>query len=201
MRLQSGCIRALLPRPLRATICAFLIGDAILAQALDPSQPNSAPAKLPLKAEIVLSPQFCATKKRQSIALKDVLNVGRATCEQLFAALVPVFSDLQRLEKAPNGTSTAQITLIPRFVDMSATQQPLLPSSERKLLIVLEWTVKDSMGNTIWLQTVQGSSEHKAGWAVTTKGVTAMVDAAVGELAKDSVARILAAPELQKLSQ
>jgi hypothetical protein len=192
---------AILPFTLRAVVCASLIGEAVFAQSLDATQPPSAPSRLPLKAEVLLSPKFCATKKRQSIALKDVLNVGKATCEQIYAALIPVFSELQRLEKMPTaGGNTAQITLIPRFVDISTTQQPFLPSSQRKLVIFLEWTVQDSMGHTIWLQTVQGSSEHKAGWAVTAKGVAAMVDAAVGELAQDSVAKISVAPELQKLS-
>jgi hypothetical protein len=128
--------------------------------------------------------------------------VGKPTCAQLYAALVPVFSDLTRLETMPTaGNSTAQVTLIPRFVDISATQHPFRPSSQRKLVILLEWTVQDSMGHTVWLQTVQGSSEHRAGWMITTKGVTEMVDAAVNDLVQDSVAKISTAREVQRLSQ
>lgn len=178
------------------------VGQVMLAQSTDVTQSTPEPGKLSLKAEIVLSHEFCATKKRQSIALMDVLNVGKATCTQLFAALTPVFLDLQRVEKAPAaGASSAQLTLIPRFTDINATQQPFLPSSQRKLVILLEWKVQDSAGHTIWLQTVQGSSEHKAGWMVTSKGVSAMVDAAVSDLTKSSVAKISAAPELEQLSR
>jgi hypothetical protein len=178
-----------------------LVGPMILAQSSETTQPPT-PSKLSLKAEIVLSRDFCATKKRQSLALKDVLNVGKATCTKLYEALIPVFSDLKRIEKAPvDGTSAAQVTLIPRFTDIIATQQPFRPSSQRKLVIFLEWMIQDSTGHTIWLQTVQGSSEHKAGWAITTKGVTAMVDDAVSVLAKNSVAKISTAFELQKLSK
>ncbi len=177
-----------------------LVGPAMFAQAREVAQ-SPVPGKLSLKAEIVLTPEFCATKKRQSIALKDVLNVGKTACAQLYEALMPIFSDLERIEKVPMvGSSTAQLMLIPKFLDISATQQPFLPSSQRKLVILLEWTIQDARGHTIWLQTVQGSSEHKAGWMITGKGVSAMVDAAVSDLAKTSVTKISAAPELQQLS-
>ncbi len=179
-----------------------IVGPAMLAQSSEIAQPQPAPEKLSLKAEIVLSPEFCATRKRQSIALKDVLNVGKAACAQLYDALTPLFLDLKRIERVPTaGYNTAQLTLIPKFTDISATQQPFLPSTQRKLVILLEWTIQDSAGHAIWLQSVQGSSEHKAGWMITTKGVSAMVDAAISDLAKSSVAKISAAPELQQLSR
>jgi len=155
---------------------------------------------LSLKADIVLSPGFCATKKRQSIAIKDVLNVGKSACAQLVNALMPVFSDLRRIEKASEpGKGTAEITLVPRFADINATQQPFLPSSRRSLIVLLEWTVQDSTGRTIWLQTIQGSSEHKAGWIITTKSVSAMVDDAISVLANESAQKISAAPEIRRL--
>ena len=128
--------------------------------------------------------------------------MGKATCAQLYEGLAPIFSDLRKLDKAPDaGTNTAQIILIPRFVDISATQQPLLPSSSRKLVILLEWTIQDTMGHTIWLQTVRGMSEHKAGWAITPRAIRGLVEDAVSDLAKDSVARISVARELKQLSR
>jgi len=182
-------------------VLASLLVGITLAQTPDTSLPTL-PIQLPLKAEIVLSPEFCATKRRQSLGIKDVLKVGKAACEELYSALVPMFSNLERVEKVPAaGRSTAKITLIPRFIDISATQQPYLPSSQRKLVILLEWTIKDSIGRTIWLQTVQGSSEHKAGWMVTGKQVSGLVDAAVSDLATDSVTRISAAREIQGISR
>ena len=174
-----------------------MIGSAMFAQNTEARQ-SAAPGKLSLRAEIVLSPEFCAARKRQSLALKDVLHTGKATCAQLYDALTPIFSDLKRVEKvSAAGTSTAQLTLIPKFADVSATQQPFLPSSQRRLVIFLEWTIQDSAGHILWLQTVQGSSEHKAGWLITAKGVSAMVDAAVSDLVKTSVTKISSAPELR----
>jgi hypothetical protein len=157
------------------------------------------PERLPLKADLVLSPEFCAVKKRQSIAIKDVLNVGKAACPKLQDRLGAIFSDLRRVDTAPAaGTSTAQIVLIPKFVDVNSTQ-PLVPSSQRKLVITLEWTIQNSAGRPIWLQTVQGSSQHKLGWIVTKKGMTALVDAAIDDLAEVSVSKMSSARELRDL--
>ncbi len=173
-----------------SSLIGLLFGVTALAQG---------PDRLPLKADLVLSPEFCGLKKRQSMAIKDVLNLGKAACPKLQAELSAIFSDLRRVDAAPAvGTSTAQIVVIPKFVDVSATQ-PLVPSSQRKLVITLEWTIQDSAGRPIWLQTVQGSSQHKLGWVVTTKGVTALVDAAIDDLAEESVTRMSSARELRNL--
>lgn len=157
------------------------------------------PDRLPLKADLVLSPDFCATKKRQSMAIKDVLSIGKAACPRLQDKLGAIFSDLRRVETVPVvGASTAQVVLIPKFVDVNATQ-PLVPSSQRKLVVTLEWTIQNAAGHPIWLQTVQGSSQHKSGRIVTTKGVTALVDAAIDDLVEESVSRMSSARELRDL--
>jgi hypothetical protein len=57
------------------------------------------------------------------------------------------------------------------------------------------------MGHKVWLQTLRRSSEQKAGWDVTSKEFSALVDAAIDKLVKESVAKISAAVELQKLSR
>ena len=133
------------------------------------------------------------------MAIKDVLNVGKAACPRLQDKLGAIFSDLRRTDAAPGpGGSAAQIVLIPKFVDISATQ-PLIPSSQRKLVITLEWTIQDSAGHPIWLQTVQGSSQHKSGWIVTTKGVSALVDAAIDDLVEESISKMSSAGELRNL--
>ena len=181
-------------------LAALLVGLTALAQTADKQAPTS-PGKLPLKADLVLSPEFCATKKRQSLAIKDVLMVGKAACPKLEAELNGIFSSLRRVENLPApGVSAAQVVLTPRFVDISGTE-PMFPSSQRKLVILLEWTIQDSAGHTIWLQTLQGSSQHKLGWVITKRGLAELVEAAVGDLARDSAARISAARELQNLRQ
>jgi hypothetical protein len=180
----------------------LLFGLSIFAQTPETSSPSS-PTKLALKAQLILSPEFCATKKRHSFAAMEVVGVGKAACSQLYPALVGIFSDLQQAENVPAaGSSTAQITLIPRFIDIIATQPPFVPSpSKRKLVVLLEWTVKDTMGRTIWLQTVQGTSELKPRGLGGKKYEAALVDAAISDLAKDSVDKISAAREIRQLSQ
>src|SRR5436309_15581949 len=132
---------------------SLLVGLTALAQNPD-TQPTMTQSKLPLQADLVLSQEFCATKKRQSLG--DVLRVGKAACSQLEAELNGVFSGLRRVESVPAaGASTAHVVLIPRFVGINATK-PLLGSSQRELVIFLEWTIQDAAGRTIWLQTVQG---------------------------------------------
>jgi hypothetical protein len=157
------------------------------------------PDKLPLKADLVLSPEFCGLKKRQSLTFNDVLNVGKAACPKLQDKLGAIFSDLRRVDSAPpGGNSAGEVVLIPRIVDVNSTE-PLVPSSQRKLVITLEWTIQDLAGHPIWLQTVQGSSQHKLGWFVTKKSMTALVDAAIDDLMEESVSRISSARELRNL--
>ncbi len=177
---------------------ALLAGLTASAQTFGP-QPE-AMSKIPIRAELVLSPEFCATKKRQSLALKDVLRVGEAACSQLESGLNAVFSSLTRVEKVPApGASAAEVVLIPKFIDINSTQ-PLLGSSPRELVILVEWTIQDADGRTIWLQTVQGSSRHKLGWIITTKAQRQLAEAAVDDLAKASATRMSIAPELRKLA-
>ncbi len=182
-------------------MCFGLLLIELTASAQTPiAQPDTRFSKLPLSAELVLSPEFCATKKRQSLALKDVLHVGKAACSQFETELSGVFSSLKRVEKiAAVGTRMAQVVLIPRFVEINATQ-PLLGSSQRELVVLVEWTIQDEAGRTVWIQTLQGSSRHKLGWVITTKGQTQLAEAAIGDLAKASATSISNAPELRRLT-
>jgi hypothetical protein len=156
--------------------------------------------KLALRAVLVLSPKFCATKKRQSVAVFDVLFIGKAACAALPAALGEVFSDLRKVDNVPiAGAGAGQIILVPKFVDVNATQ-PLFGSSERNLVVLLEWTVQDTGGKTVWLKTVQGSSRHKLGWVITKNSQKALTDTAIGELARSSAVSLSTAPEIRKLA-
>ena len=167
-----------------------------LAALLVPAQEE--PARLPLRARLVLSKKFCATAKRQSLGLWDVLRPGPAACREFESELKAVFSEVTRVEAVPPGErSPDEVLLVPRFVEMSATK-PLLPTSQRKLTILLEWTVQDPAGRTVWLQTVEGSSQDKLGWTSYPKK---LVEKAVHELATASAAQMAAAPELKTLAK
>lgn len=172
---------------------AFVSGQFVLAAQSQP--PDAQMPSLKAKADLVLSPEFCSTVKR--FAFIERFRVGKSACEQLPLALQDLFSDLRPVQGNMEAKSESdRVTLTPRFVNISVTDQPLLPSSHRKFLIVLEWTIKNSSGNLLWLQTVQGAADRKA-W--TKKIVRVLVDDAVRELAKESVLKMRSAPELASL--
>src|SRR4249919_1773644 len=83
-----------------------------------------ADAKLPIKAALVLTPEFCATKiKPKGSALTKewgTFEVGKAACEQLEPALKEAFFSLSRVA-APPAAQEAQLVLLPRIVDVNAT--------------------------------------------------------------------------------
>lgn len=153
-----------------------------------------------VKAGIVLSREFCAAEKRESWAVMEVFKAGEVLCRQLPPALSPLFSDLQRLDKAPAGSPGPEIVLIPRFVDLAAIQPPFIAATPRKLLILLEWTVQGSSRNVVWLETVRGAYEQKPG-SVDTGKVQALLESSVTEVVKASVTAISQAPEIRRLAR
>ena len=183
---------------IRTRLSSLFVGLTLYAQTLGPP-PETTLSKLPLTAELVLSHELCSTKTGHHLN-GDVLSIGKAVCPQLQAKLSKVFLNLVRIDKLPAaGHTSAQVVLIPKFVDISATQ-PLLGSSQQELVIVLEWTVQDAAGKTIWLQTIQGSSQHKRGWIITPNRRTELIEGAAGDLALSSAMKMSTAPELQKLA-
>jgi hypothetical protein len=184
-------------KSLNVGLAPLLIGISICGTAY--SQDRMTSNKLPLNAELVLASQFCSAKTGHYIN-GDLLAVGKAVCPHLEAALDEVFSGLTRIEKAPAaGKTSAQVVLIPRFVDVSVTQ-PLLVSSQRELVIFLEWTIQDAAGQTVWLQTVHGSSHNSKGWITKwRKRRTELIEGAASDLAQASAGKMSAAPELRGL--
>jgi hypothetical protein len=186
--------------PIGLYLGSFLVVLTASAQTPSAQQPETTSNKLPLRAELVLSRELCSAKIGHYLN-GDVFSIGKAVCPQLKAKLNDVFLDVKPIEKLPAaGSTSAQVVLIPKFVDISATL-PLLGSSQQELVIVLEWTVQDAAGKPIWLQTVQGSSQHKRGWVVTPTRRTELVTGAAAELANASASKMSAAPELRKLAQ
>jgi len=161
-------------------------------------------AKLPIKAALVLTPEFCATKiKPKGSALTKEwgsFEVGKAACEQLEPALKETFSSLTRVP-APPAAQEAQLVLLPRIVDVNATTA-MGAFSNREMVIVLEWTAKDPAGNTVWLETVQGSAKHHMGNLFTfKKNQVLIVTDSVKDAAVQSASKMSSSPELRKLAQ
>ena len=95
----------------------------------------------------------------------------------------------------------AQAILMPKFVDVSATKT-LGAFSTRELTVLLEWTVKDKSGRTVWIETVQGSGRNHMGNGFTyKKDLKEIIQYAVQDLAQKSVDAMDTSLELRKLEQ
>jgi hypothetical protein len=178
--------------------------DTKTADTKPATDAKPADAKLPLKAALVLTPEFCATKiKPKGSALTKEwgsFDVGKAACEQLEPALKDAFSSLTRVA-APPAAQEAQLVLLPRIVDVNATTA-IGAFSNREMVIVLEWTAKDPAGNTVWLETVQGSAKHHMGNLFTfKKNQVLIVTDSVKDAAVQSASKMSSSPELRKLAQ
>ena len=167
-----------------------------VAQATEP-----AASKLPISAALVLTPGFCATKTKKGSALsgKETFEIGKAACAELEPALKGAFSGLTRVAEEPSPSQT-RVVLIPKFVDVAATKT-MGAFSNREMVVLLEWTVKDESGKTVWIETVQGSAKHHMGNAFTYgKNLKLIVNDSVKDAAEQSAFRMSAAPELRALA-
>jgi len=102
-------------------------------------QGGQSASPLGLKAELVLSDEFCATKikKGSFISGKETFEVGKPSCSELEKILKVTFSSLERSKQEPStGSSSAQIVLVPKFVDVGATKT-LGAFSDREFVILL----------------------------------------------------------------
>jgi hypothetical protein len=115
-------------------------------------------------------------------------------CEELGPAFKGVFSSVVRVAATPPPGET-QVVLLPRLVDARA-------ESFGETVVVLEWTVKDALGRTLWIGTGQGSGNYSHGPTVhpVQKMMKTLHDA-LRDAAKQSAAQMSSAPELRKLTQ
>jgi hypothetical protein len=183
--------------PLLSSIIFAAVSVTLRAQAKPPADTT-----LTLKAALVLTPEFCATKttKGSFATGKETFEIGKAACEELEPALKGVFSSLTRMAVPPSPEET-QVVLLPKFGDVDATKT-MGAFSDREMVILLEWTVKDRSGKTVWIETVQGSSKHHMGNAFTHgKNVKLIVEDSVKDAAEQSAIKMSSSPELRRLAQ
>jgi hypothetical protein len=162
-----------------------------------------ATGKLPFKAALVLTPEFCQTKikPKGSVMTKELgsFDVGQAACKELEPALKDVFSSLTRVA-APPSAEEAQLVLVPKIADVSVTTASIA-FSNREMVVIIEWTVKDSTGKTVWLETVQGSAKHHQGNLFTfRKNQGLIVTDSMKAAAAESANKMTASSELHKLA-
>jgi len=180
-------------------LCSFFFPGALTTA--HGQTPSPGDTKLALAAAVVLTPDFCATKTKKGDfwSGKETFPIGTAACRELEPALKGVFSSLTRVEGAST-SGDAQVVLVPRFVDVGATKA-LGAFSNREMVVLLEWTVKDKSGNTVWLETVQGSAKHHMGNLFTHgKNVRLIAEDSAKDAAEQSASKMSASPELRKLA-
>lgn len=190
MSIASRCLFLL------ASCCFLLLTLSAVAQ----NQTTPAPQKLSLTAALVLTPEFCATvNKKGGWANEEKFPVGKAACNELEPALKGIFTTLTRVDDSSKA-GDAQLVLEPKFADVGATQKGFA-FSNREMVVVVEWTVRDQSGKALWIETVQGSAKRHMGNAFTHgKNLKHIVEDSVQDMAQQSAAKISNAPELVKMS-
>ena len=195
---MSGVNRLLHTSLLRCLVVFPLCLSATQAQV---AAAPATEAKLPLNAVLVLTPEFCATEFKQGSVWttgRETFTVGKMACADLEPALKSAFAGLT-VSSTPPTSGDAQVVLIPKFADTHATTSTFA-FANREMDVLLEWTVKDAAGKTIWLQTVQGSSKHHMGNMFThAHDVKLIVRDSVEDVAEQSAAKMDAAAELRRL--
>jgi hypothetical protein len=183
-----------------ALVCSLVL-PAVCVTAR--AQTNyAAGSKLSLSAALVLTPEFCATKTKKGTwgINQESFEIGKAACTELEPALKGVFPGLTRVQEA-SSSGDAQVVLTPRFVDIGATQKAYA-FSDRELVVLVEWTVKDKSGKSVWVETVQGSAKRHMGNAFTHgKNLKKIVEDSVKDVAEQSATKMSSSQELHKLTE
>lgn len=189
------------------SLATTFFSACVLSVTLTPGVAQSASApdtKLSVKAALVLTPEFCATtygKNHSWVTVEEAFEIGKAICPELETALKSAFYSLTRVESTTS-VGDAQIVLLPRFVDVRANR-PGKAKAEREMMAVLEWTVKDAAGRTVWLDTVQSIVQHQMGRSIgqQKQGAEQLVQDSAKSLVEQSVSKLVSAPEIRKLTQ
>ncbi len=191
----------------RKSLFAAFLGCLVFTPARLPTMlaqeptTNSADAKLPLKAVLVLTPEFCSTVFKQGSIWttgRDTFEVGKIACIEMEPTLKSAYEDLT-VASTPPTSGNAQVVLIPKFANAYATKS-VFAFSNRELDVFLEWTIKDASGKTVWLQTVRGSSKHHMGNGFTHgRNVKLIERDAVKNVVIQSSEKMEESPELRNL--
>jgi len=186
--MSTACRRLLL----LAVCCSLLLTLSVMAENQTPPTPQ----KLSLTAALVLTPEFCATVSKKG---NEKFPVGEAACTELEPVLKGMFTSLTRVDDSSKA-GDAQVVLEPRFADVGATQG-FTAFSNRELVVLVEWTVRDQSGKAVWIETVQGSAMRKMGNAFSQgSNRKLIVRDSVHDMAEQSAAKMSSSPQLLKLS-
>jgi len=175
-----------------ALCCSLLPTLSVIAQ----NQTPPAPQKLQLTAALVLTPEFCAAVDKKG---HEKFPVGKAACTELEPVLKGIFASLTRVDDSSKA-GDAQVVLEPKFGDVAATQKAFA-FSNRELVVLVEWTVRDQSGKAVWIETVQGSAKRHLGTAFTYRSnLKHIMEDSVQDMAEQSAAKMSSSPQLLKVS-
>jgi hypothetical protein len=174
-------------------ICGASLVAAVWAAQ---NQAQAQTPKLNLTAALVLTPEFCATVIKKG---GEHFKVGQSACNQLEPALKEAFASLTQVDDSAKA-GTAQVVLEPKFADVAATQRAFA-FSNRELVVLVEWTVRDQAGKVVWLDTVQGADKRHNGNAFTYRSnLKHILEDSIHNMADQSASKMSASPQLQQLS-
>ena len=174
--------------------CLVLVTHPVMAEKK--TAPSPALQKLSLTAALVLTPEFCATVNKKK---SEKFLIGKASCTELEPVLKGIFTSLKVVDD-PSKAGDAQVVLEPKFADVAATEANFA-FSDRDLVVVVEWTVRDQAGKAVWIETVQGEARRHMGNMYTyNSNLKHIVNDSVHDMAEQSATKMSSAPELLKLS-
>jgi hypothetical protein len=181
----------------RCLVALILSGSPVFTLSVfAQSQTPPAQQKLSLTAALVLTPEFCETVSKKG---PEKFPVGKTACTELEPALKGIFASLTRVDDSSRA-GNAQVVLEPKFADVGATQKAFA-FSNRELVVIVEWTVRDASGKVVWLETVQGSAKRHIGNAFThASNLKHIVEDSVQDVADQSAARMSSSQQLLALS-
>ena len=184
-------------------LIALYVPPPLVVSVMAQKQTPPAPRKLSLSAALVLTPEFCATVNKKGheafLGGSEKFPVGKTACNELEPVLKEIFTSLTRVDDSSKA-GDAQVVLEPSFADVGATQRAFA-FSNRELVVLVEWTVRDQSGKVVWLETAQGSAKRHIGNAFTHgNNLKHIVEDSVRDMAEQSAAKMSSAPQLLKLS-
>jgi hypothetical protein len=172
-----------------------------------PMEPLPEPDKLPLRATLVLSEQFCSRtyKVDQSRSLRTwVYRMGKTLCAHAENVARDSFSEVVvAKEETTSAGQDTDVVVTPRLIAV-LVDFPDFPQSiwaEQEVEIILEWTITDRTGKLLWTHTDGGISRLRAGSFLTRARLNRLaMQRAVDEVFRKFRGLIVSSQELHTLA-
>jgi hypothetical protein len=182
----------------KLTALWVLFGMMMLESSAGAQQPSALGGKMTATAIVVLTREFCTVTANKRIfpmpfvPRNEAFVLGRLLCPAAEEAARSSFGRVIRMETAPKPQDAGgHLVLIPRYVDMEATDAPTT-IQKRKMALLVEWTATDPSGKVLWVQTVEGDARKAAGF-----NHRKLLETAVGDVGEKSTEAIEKSQEIR----